>query len=295
MKKYYMVVNPHAGLKKGNEILELVKPVFQEAGVELTIFITEYAGHAHEYAKDASYDGYDGFCAIGGDGTMHEIVNGMLKRDDGQRLPIGLLAGGTGNSFMDDMDCPDPIEAAKRIVSGSTRPIDIAKVDSNGEIIYAFNIVGWGLAVDSNFLAEKMRWLGGARYDVAALIELFKGKKRLSKLIIGDKTYDEDFVFILGCNTIHMGKGMKMAPIAKLDDGMIDLVIVKKASKLRLLKSFPKLATGEHLESPLVDYQQVKEFTLIPRESTILNIDGEMTGTTPISVTMQQGKIDVLV
>ena len=293
--KFYMVVNPHGGLKKGAGILELVKPVFEVAGAELTVLITEYAGHAFEYARDVSYEGYDGFCAIGGDGTLHEVINGMLKREDGESLPIGLVTGGTGNSFMYDLNCLDPVEAAKRIVLGNRRALDIAKVDSNGEIIYAFNIVGWGLAVDGNILAEKMRWLGGARYDIAAILELLKGKKRLCQLIIDDKTYDEDFVFILGCNTIHTGKGMKMAPNAKLDDGKIDLIIVRKANRFSLLKLFPKLATGEHIKSPLVEYQQVKEFSIIPQKSNILNIDGEMIGATPINVKMEQGRINVLV
>ncbi len=290
-----MVVNPHGGLKKGMDILELVKPIFQKAGAELTVLTTEYAGHAHEYARDVSYCGYDGFCAIGGDGTMHEIINGMLKRDDGQKLPIGLVSGGTGNSFLYGLDCLDPVEAAKRIVSGNTNPIDIARIDSNGEIIYAFNVIGWGLAVDGNITADKMRWLGSARYDIAAIIELLKGKKRLAKLIIGDKTYDEDYEFIIACNTVYTAKAMKMAPIAKIDDGMIDLIIVKKTSRINLLKAFPKVATGEHMESPLVDYQQVKEFSIIPKESSILNIDGEMIGDTPIRVTVEQGRINVLV
>ena len=293
--KFYMVVNPHGGLKKGVGILELVKPIFEEARAELTILMTEYAGHAFEYAKDVTYEGYDGFCAIGGDGTMHEVINGMLKREDEQSLPIGLVTGGTGNSFMYDLDCLDPVEAAKRIVLGKKRSLDIARVDSNGKIIYAFNIVGWGLAVDGNLLAEKMRWLGGARYDIAAVLELLKGKKRLAQLIIGDKSYDEDFVFILGCNTIHTGKGMRMAPSAKLDDGKIDLIIVRKANRFSLLKLFPKLSTGKHIKSPLVDYQQVTEFSIIPKKPNTLNIDGEMIGSTPITVKMEQGKINVLV
>ena len=295
MKKFYMVVNPHGGLKKGIKILEKVRPIFEGGGAELTVLETEYAGHAREYANEMDFTGYDGFCAIGGDGTMHEVINGMLKRPDGRKLPIGLVTGGTGNSFMHDLDCLDPEHAAKRILTGWLRPIDIAKVDANGEIIYGFNIVGWGMPTDINFLAEKMRWLGEQRYNVASIIEVMKGKQRLAKLIIDGNIIVGDFGFILGCNTIHTGKGMKMAPLAQLNDGLIDLIIARKASRLKLLMLFPKLFSGGHVGDPLVEYRQVKEFSIIPQEENLLNIDGELIGSTPIHVIVEQGLVNVLV
>jgi len=295
MKKMFMIVNPHGGLKKGMGILEKVKPIFQDTQIELTILETEYAGHCRDYAKEVDYTGYSGMCAIGGDGTMHEVINGMLKRNDERLLPIGLVTGGTGNSFMHDLDCLDPEIAAKRIVTERKRSIDIAKVDANGEIIYGFNIVGWGMPTDINELAEKMRWLGGQRYNVASIIEVLKYKQRLAKLIIHGNTVVGDFGFILGCNTIHTGKGMKMAPLAQLDDGLIDLIIARKAGRLKLLSVFPKLFGGTHVGDPVVDYRQVKEFSIIPQEDNILNIDGEMIGNTPIHVTVMPKAIEVLV
>jgi YegS/Rv2252/BmrU family lipid kinase len=295
LKRFYLAVNPHGGLKKGLGILDAVRPILEDGGAELTVLETEYAGHARDYANEVDYEGYDGFCAIGGDGTMHEVVNGMLKRQDGQILPIGLVTGGTGNSFMHDLDCLDPELAAKRILTGRLRPVDIAKVDANGEIYFGFNIVGWGMPTDINELAEKMRWLGGQRYNIASIIEVLKYKQRLAKLIIDGNTVVGDFGFILGCNTIHTGKGMKMAPLAQLNDGMIDLIIARKASRTKLLRLFPKLFSGAHVGDPIVEYRQVKEFSIIPQEDNILNIDGEMIGSTPIHVSMMPGAINVLV
>ena len=196
---------------------------------------------------------------------------------------------------MHDLDCLEPENAAKRILTGRERPIDIAKVDANGEILYAFNIVGWGMPTDINILAEKMRWLGEQRYNIASILEVLKGKRRLAKLIIDGNTVVSDYGFILGCNTIHTGKGMMMAPLAQLNDGLIDLIIARKAGRLKLLSLFPKLFKGAHVGDPLVDYHQVKEFSIIPKEDNILNIDGEMIGSTPINVKMKKGLINVLV
>ena len=115
MKNLYMIVNPHGGLKRGLNILKKVKPIFKESDIKLHIKETEYANHAFEYSNTLDFKNMDGLCAIGGDGTMHEIINGMLKRDDKKTLPIGLITGGTGNSFMHDLNCLDPVLAAKKL------------------------------------------------------------------------------------------------------------------------------------------------------------------------------------
>ncbi len=295
MKKFYLVVNPKGGAKKGLEILKKVRPIFENSGAQIDVLETEYAGHAEEYAKKMDYKGYDGFCAIGGDGTMHEVINGMLKREDGQMLPIGLITGGTGNAFMHDLECLDPIESVERIMKGHLRPVDIARVDANGQLFYAFNIIGWGMVTDATSLAEKLRWLGEARYNIGAIYEVIKSKKRISKLIIDNEEIIEDFVFIIACNTIHTGKAMKIAPLAKVDDGKIDIVIVRKASRVQLLKLFPKLFTGEHIDSPLVEYDQIECFSIVPEETSAITIDGELIGQTPINVQLESQKINVLV
>jgi len=295
MKKYYLLVNPKGGHKRGLEIYEKVKHIFSSAGTNITVLHTEYAGHAFDFAKTLDFVGYDGLCAIGGDGTMYELINGMLKRDDNHKIPIGLITGGTGNSFMYDVDCLDPIDAAKRIVQHKLRPLDIAKVNANGELFYSFNIIGWGLATDAGKLAEKLRWLGGVRYDVASIIEVLKGKDRIATLTLDKEVIKENFIFIIGCNTIHTGKAMKMAPLAQLNDGKIDLIIVRKTSRINLLKLFPKLFSGDHIKSPLVEYRQVENFSISLEETNDLTIDGEIIGTTPLNVQMIPKMVNVLV
>ena len=295
MKKYYLLVNPKGGHKRGLEIYEKVKHIFSSAGTNITVLHTEYAGHAFDFAKTLDFVGYDGLCAIGGDGTMYELINGMLKRDDNHKIPKGLITGGTGNSFMYDVDCLDPIDAAKRIVQHNLRPLDIAKVNANGELFYSFNIIGWGLATDAGKLAEKLRWLGGVRYDVASIIEVLKGKDRIATLTLDKEVIKENFIFIIGCNTIHTGKAMKMAPLAQLNDGKIDLIIVRKTSRINLLKLFPKLFSGDHIKSPLVEYRQVENFSISLEETNDLTIDGEIIGMTPLNVQMIPKMVNVLV
>jgi len=291
----YLIVNAHSGMKRGNAILEDIRHIFEEAGYALRIKETRYAGHARVLANTLDLQDSAGLCAIGGDGTMHELVNGILTRPDKKKVPIGLIPGGTGNSLMHDLNCLDPVVAAKRIISGRIRKLDIAKVDAAGEIIYGFNIVGWGLPTDINVMAAKMRWLGGQRYNLASIILVLKNTRRLARLEIDGQTLAGDYGFILGCNTIHTGKSMKMAPLAQIDDGLIDLLIVRKASRMKLFSLFSKIFKGGHIGDPVVAYHQVREFSITPTVNHSLNIDGEIVGSTPIRVTMFKHKLELLV
>ena len=138
--KFILLVNPQSGTKRGLEILNQVRPIFEASGAKLDVVDTEFAGHATELARESDLDGVTGLCHIGGDGTFHEIINGLLTRPDGRQVPLGYIPGGTGNSFMYDMNCLDPVEAASRIINSHTMPIDVAEVKMPGKKVYCMNI-----------------------------------------------------------------------------------------------------------------------------------------------------------
>tara|TARA_B100000287_G_scaffold424679_1_gene469690 strand:+ start:420 stop:1307 length:888 start_codon:yes stop_codon:yes gene_type:complete len=295
LKKYYLTVNPYGGGKKGPKILKDVLPLFEQKNIELNIIETEYAGHNRDLANQLNMDGYDGFCCIGGDGTLNEVINGLLSRKDRLKFPIGLITGGTGNSFMHDLDCLDPIEAANKIISGKRRFIDVFSCNTDGETFYGFNILGWGIPTDANILADKLRWMGPQRYNFASIIEVLRHKKRFARVIIDNNSIGADFAFIIGCNTIHTGKGMRMAPLARLNDGLIDLIIVRKVSRFKLLKLFPKVFSGKHIGDPGVDYRQVKQFKIMSEDKSQLNLDGEVLGSTPVEVKILPKEVEILI
>ena len=283
-KRFILAINPSGGGKKGLKVLEKVQPIFKASDIELDIRETEYSGHMGEMINVMDPSRYDGFCLIGGDGSLHEVINGLLTREDGAKSPIGCIPAGTGNSFMHDLECLDPVKAAEKIVAGETRPIDAAKVIMGNEVSYAFNIVGWGMVTDINISAEKVRWLGNNRYTITTLFHVLNLHLRSAKIVIEGKEDEDEFIFIVGCNTQYTGKGMRLAPHAVLDDGLIDLIVVREASRLKLLKLFPKVFDGSHVSDPIVEYHQVKKYSLFPRENDILNVDGELKGTTPFEV-----------
>ena len=292
--KFIITVNPHGGKKLGPRLLNRVKPLFEAKGIELFVVETTFAGHAKELANQLNITEYDGFIGIGGDGTLHEIINGMLSRHDGRKIPIGIIPGGSGNSYMHDLQLIDPLKAAKAIINGKTRALDTAKVEVNHIIKYSNNMIGWGLVTDVGNQAEHFRWLGTNRYTILSVVEVLRHKSRPATLIMDDKKIEDEFTFIIACNSIHVGKGMKMAPKARLDDGLIDLIVIRSGvSRTRLLQVLPKLFDGSHINEPELEYYQTSQFSLIPETDEILNIDGEIMGSTPIKVEMISNAFDM--
>ncbi len=293
IRKILLVVNPTGGVRNGLEILKNLKPIFEAGGIELEIIETKYAGHAKDIARAMEIEKYESLCLVGGDGTMHEAINGMYARDDKKRIPLAIIPAGTGNSLMHDFNCLDPNNAAKWIVKGYTKKIDLAEIKMEHKIVYAFNIVGWGMITDINLRADGVRWMGENRYTYSALMEIMSHKQRHAKLSFGGKTYDENFTFILGSLTKFTGSAMKMAPKAKLDDGLIDISIVRNASRKQMMNLFPKIFTGEHIYSDILEYKQVDSYSIIPDKHDPLNLDGETIGSTPIKLKVLREELEV--
>ena len=291
MKKILIVTNPHSGKKKGEKILNDILNIFKNNPYD--IIKTTHKNHPYEIINTIDIENFFGICVIGGDGTMHEVINGMLNRIDKKRIPIGLIPGGTGNSFMHDMNCLNPIDAAKHIAKLESRKIDLIKIKTPDKTLFSFNVCGWGMPPDINILAEKMRWLGPQRYNIASLIEIMRFRKRECSLIINDENILDDYSFVLCCNTIHTGKGMKIAPKAKVDDGLIDVVAVKKTNRLKLFRLFPTIFSGNHINDPIVNYHQVQSISIKPDINSNLIVDGEIIGETPCTMEVLQKEIDV--
>ena len=116
MSKVLLIANPKSGAKSNKSILDLAINEFEKNNVEFTLKFTEHSGHAINMVKNFNFGEYGSVCAVGGDGTLNEVLNGMLTRDDQRKVPIGLIPGGTGNSFMKTMGLLDPIKAILKII-----------------------------------------------------------------------------------------------------------------------------------------------------------------------------------
>lgn len=168
--------------------------MFSEAGFDLDVWVTAYAGHAREIARTFALDHYNSLCVIGGDGTVHEVASGLIERGESASIPLGLIPAGTGNDVAKQFGVNNPPDAVRRIVAGRTSPFDVAKVEAAGQTDYCVTIVGWAGVAGINCTAERLRMLGPPRYAVAALWHILFPKRRKAKLILDHQSFDGDFL-----------------------------------------------------------------------------------------------------
>jgi YegS/Rv2252/BmrU family lipid kinase len=286
LQRFVVIVNPASGRRRGRQVLEQVRPLFGAAHAELDVRFCEAQRHAFHIASELDFSAYDGCCVIGGDGTVHEVVNGLLQRCEEVPFPLGLIPAGSGNTLHLHLGTHDPTEATTKILAGETSSLDVARVTTPDGVVYCVNIIGWSAVVDINRAAERLRFLGPIRYGVATLGFILHPRRRLARLILDDQLSEDEFVLVIGCNTKYTGNGMNLAPRANLYDGKIDVIVVRKASRWELLRLFKRVFDGSHLSLPCVEYHQVQRFAIELDEQEPLDLDGEATGKAPFSVEM---------
>lgn len=292
-RRMLLIVNPRGGRRKGLKILEDVLPAFAAGGVVVDVRRTEFAGHAAELARTLDLDGYDGICSIGGDGTAHEVVNGLMQRESPARPPLGIIPAGTGNAVLWHLRATTPRLAVERIVAGRTLPLDLARLSWADRTAYSINVVGWGNMVDIGLTAERLRRLGPPRYALAAAAQILRARRRPLRLTLDDETIEDEFLLVAACNTRFVAAGMDLAPRAEMSDGLLDVVVVRRASRRQMWTLFRRIHDGSHVHLPWVEYRQVRRLRLETATADPLNIDGELAGETPVSIDVVPAAVQV--
>ena len=290
-KRAHLIVNPFSGKKKGDAVGKFVSEELSNSKIDIELHRTKAPEEAISIVHDLDLQSKDIILSVGGDGTFCEVITGLMSRSDSacESIPLALIPAGTGNSQANDMEILDYMNAVDVIFKGRLRRMDIGKVTFNtGEnqgVRYSHNLVGWGLGVDSNILAEKMRFLGPLRYDIGALMSIIRGKVRNARCHIDGHLIDSAFVLLLIQNTKTGGDRLTLAPMAQVDDGKMDLGVVYHIGRFKVLKMFNQLkAAGSHVWNPNVEFYRFSNLKIDTDDPTPINIDGENVGFTPIEI-----------
>lgn len=280
-----IILNPAAAHRRAGKLLPAIKHFFDERNVAAEIFQTEYRGHGVILTSQLPFDQYDGLVAAGGDGTLFEVVNGYFQNSSTRRIPLGILPIGTGNAFIRDMEPPvnDWQEAAALICQNRPRKVDVGRFITEGQTYYYLNILGLGFVADVGLTAHKLKLFGNFAYTLGVIWRtVFLKTFQLSITLDGRREERED-IFVEISNS-RWTSNFLMAPRAQIDDGLLDVTLVRKLSRRRLLQCFPKIFTGEHITMPEVDQFQVRKVIIQTSLPKILTPDGELLGSTPLEV-----------
>ncbi|MFI5059563.1 MAG: diacylglycerol/lipid kinase family protein [Candidatus Acidiferrales bacterium] len=290
-ERFIAIVNPAAG---GGRSVKLAGPIIarlREKGLQVDVIASTGPGHAVELAREAYDQGYRRFLAIGGDGTAHEILNGVfVGRNITKRISLGLLPLGTGNSFLRDFSSDGAESSLQAILEGRTRPVDLLRLTHASGEIYSFNLLSVGFTADVAALTNRaFKRLGHLGYLLGVFVRLAQLRRRSFALRCdADETWDERrCLFLAFSNSKFTGGTMLIAPHADPSDGLIEFVRWGPIGRLGLLRTLPKLYDGTHISHPLASHRAVRHVEFNVGGPIDVMIDGEI-------ATLEVRSLDIL-
>ena len=283
MKKILLVYNPVSGHAAFKSKLDGIVEAFQKRGILLTMYRTRQ-GDNPEFAECVRESRADGIIAAGGDGTLHAVVNWIMKAKID--LPIGIIGSGTSNDFATYLGINKNLEEYfDRIAAFKTREVDVGLL--NGEKFF-INVVSAGAftAIAHEVNVKLKNFLGKPAYYLQSLKELPKFKAVKFKVDANNLSFEfEAFLFIL-LNSGAVAGMNKIADFAKIDDGKLDLIAVKKCSPAKLLRIIRSLFSGKgiNLKDENILHIQSKEFVISSVTELTSDIDGEVGSKLPLEI-----------
>jgi YegS/Rv2252/BmrU family lipid kinase len=278
-----LIYNPTAAKGKAGQNLDKVLSLLEERNFAFDLQLTEKIGDALEFSKQAAEAGCPLVIAAGGDGTLNEVINGlMLAELNGNPRPVlAVLPVGRGNDFAFGMDVPDILEeAVNTLIAGKKRCIDIGFVRGGDypDGRYFGNGIGLGFDTVVGFEANKIKWLhGGAAYMVGLIRTIFKyAHAPVYEVTINGETRQQPFLMVSIMNGRRMGGAFLMAPDGDPGDGLFNLCLVNEVKQIKILPVAAKFISGTQAGHPAVSMEQAKEIHIRAINSTIpAHADGE--------------------
>ena len=291
-----IIVNPYANRWNAKAAIPDIERACEKVGLPYELVVTEEPGRGIEMAREAVLAGFSPIVAAGGDGSINEVVNGlMLAAGSGIAGPLGIIPLGTADDFANMIGLRTGMdEACQDILAGKTRSIDVGCV--NGR--YFDNNSAVGLEPMVTVTERKMKRLQGVpRYLYAALKAVFNHEPWHMRIEWDDGEYEGPTALVSVGNTCRTGGMFYMTPRAEPDDGHLDFVFTGGLGKLRLLRLLPTTFNGSHVEHPEVTCLRTTHLTIECDPATPIQADGEVfeTAATHIEYTILPGRLQVIV
>jgi diacylglycerol kinase (ATP) len=288
-----LVHNPTAWRGRAGRLVAQVAERLRADGVETDQHQTRSLEDARLAACQAAGT-FDAIVAVGGDGTVGACAAGLAAAAAPVRAALGVVPGGGGNDAARSLGLPagDPLAAAGMLAGLRRRPADLATVAGRAYL----NVAGAGFDSEVNRVAnQRLGWAGNRpRYVGAVLAELVVGRVATFELALDGRPTRLRGWLVAVANGPSYGGGMKVAPHASLDDGLLDVVVIHEIGKLEFLRTFPKVFSGRHVEHPAVAVHRAARVDLDADRTLAVYADGEPAGTLPATFEVRRAAITVL-
>ena len=281
---YHIIFNPVAGKKKASKNLETVKRILLERKVEFEVHQSCDVHDAEAIAKRLTEKGETELLVLGGDGTLHEVLNGI---SDPTACRLGLIPSGTGNDFAEKLGIPLDAEKAMRIIlDGEAKETDYLEVGG----VRCMNVGGLGMDVDVLERCQKGKIKGKIKYLMSLIKSLFAFKGYRIKIENENREETHDALIAAACNGSQFGGGITICPTAEVDDGKISVIIVDCiGGKWKIIKAFIQLMKGRILQYPATTHFLCERVKFIPEKPCTVQLDGELYRNLEFDVKIQKG------
>lgn len=284
-----VIVNPAAGSRKSLRLLRDIKQWLSQSPHEVLFTIPESPDEMRSAIMKAPERGIDAFLPIGGDGTVHQALPAIAEA----KIPLGFLPCGRGNDFARNIGLPSKLQKSCSLPSNpSFHQVDLPRI--NNIPFVAVTYVGFDAEV--NKLANDGRdYLGGTLGYIICVLKTLKNFRPFEiEITIDDHCFRERMMMVTVANAPFYGGGMKIAPDANMNDGLLNICIAKEISKLELLWEFPKVFKGTHIYHPRIMMKSGRRIRLTSDESRNIYADGEYVGHLPADCTIGNPTIHIM-
>lgn len=275
--RYFVILNPAADRGGAQRAWRGAGAVLDAAGVEYELATTEGPRHAEALAADAAAAGYSAVVAVGGDGTVQEVANGLMHAaDGGPTVPMGIIGQGTGNDFIKVAGLPrnQPAEAARRLLAAVPRQVDIGRVGQR----FFTNGVGVGFDARVAIEASRIKRLRGISIYAWALVKVLRSHRtpQIRIVIDGEEIFNRRATLVNVSNGGCHGGAFWICPQARIDDGMLDVCIADALEVPQILRLIPSLMRGTHTGKPPVHMYRARHVHISSSEPLPVHADGEI-------------------
>lgn len=290
--KHLFIINPAAGKGKAIKLIPHIKDILGAASKEYFIEVTKGSGDAARIAREYSSRDTYRIYAVGGDGTVNEVLNGMIN--SGSTLAV--IPAGTGNDFLRNIcEQGDTISILKRMIKGKEEPIDVGRV--NGK--YFINVSSIGFDAEVAYNARSYKKLPGMNgtlaYILGIVATVFGYRSQYLQLDIDGRQFDGKMLLVAVANGKYYGGGMIPAPDAKINDGILDVCAIDELNKLKILRFFPRLIKGEHGKLKEVSFHRAGKIRISCDKELSLNVDGEILRVREALFEIAAGAVNVVI
>lgn len=294
MARMGLMINPTSGKNTGAQVGQQALSLLRDAGVDVLDLSASDARSAVDQGRAAIESGaIDRLVVGGGDGMVHLGANLCA----GTPVPLGVIAAGTGNDIARELGLPvrDAAASVQRILSGSTRQVDAARhTTATGGQKWFLGVLAAGFDAVVNERANQLTWpKGPMRYNLAILRELPVFRAIPYTLVLDGERIDTEAMLVAVGNGPAYGGGMRVTPDASFDDGLLDVLILRKISTFEFLRVFPRVFKGTHVSHPAVQIRRARTVSL-EAEGIVSYADGERFAPLPMSMEVVPGALTVL-